>query len=297
MRTIFCLFLMLFFASCHPSKESHQNNTQNPYPVIYGEDGRRDFFEVSDARLLEIASSTAVFIENEHLQADQQAQIFKLRHEPPHPPLCPGEKYAEQPQWGFCSGALVAPDVILTAGHCVENEKECFHTKVVFDYRLRQKGEDIKSFKTDQVFNCKEIIHWILEDQGADFALIKLDRPVTGRKILAFSNTKVTFQDSLLVVGFPLGLPLKFTFDGRVRSQLKEKFFVATVDTFNGNSGSPVFNQQTLEIVGVLSRGERDFEKKNSCFVSKVCQGEDCRGEDVTEISEVRKVWTPETGP
>jgi V8-like Glu-specific endopeptidase len=61
------------------------------------------------------------------------------------------------------------------------------------------------------------------------------------------------------------------------------------LDAFQGNSGSSVFNQKTRQIVGVLVRGEQDYERQNGCYVAKVCGENDCRGEDVMRISEIRK--------
>ena len=295
MRVIFCLVFSTLIWSCSSSdnfssKDSKLNSNLETAAVIYNEDGRKDYFEVSDGSLIELARSTAVFIENEHLQADHQADCYHLKHEPAKLPMCPGEKYISQPQWGFCSGSLVAPDVILTAGHCVANVNECAMTKIVFDYQVHDKDEQFKKFKSEQVFSCKEIIYRTEQAQGADFALIRLDRPALNRTALKFADSAIVFKDQLLIIGYPLGLPLKFAFDGKVRSALNDKFFVGEVDTFTGNSGSPVFNQQTLELVGVLSRGEKDFVHKNSCLVTKVCKGESCRGEDITRISEVQKI-------
>lgn len=294
MRIVFCLILSAMFGSCSLQKQSSKTlEIELSSRVIYGEDGRKDYFEVQEADLLELARSVPVFIQAEHLKANQQTDNYHLQNEPPKLPMCPGEKYATQPQWGFCTGALVGPDLVLTAGHCVTNEKECLHTRLIFDFNLMDREDEIKTIKKQVIFSCVEIIYRKEEISGSDFAIIRIDRQISDRKYLKFSETEVTFQNKLLVAGYPLGLPFKFTFNGQVRSQMNDKYFVATLDTFSGNSGSPVFNQDTLEIVGVLSRGEKDFERKNSCYVAKVCQGEECRGEDVTKISEVKKVWTP----
>ena len=36
-------------------------------------------------------------------------------------------------------------------------------------------------------------------------------------------------------------------------------YFTANLDTYRGNSGSPVFNAITHKVEGVLVRGEQDF--------------------------------------
>jgi hypothetical protein len=61
---------------------------------------------------------------------------------------------------------------------------------------------------------------------------------------------------------------------------------VANLDTYGGNSGSPVFNATNHQVEGILVRGENDFVTNGSCYVSLVCPTTGCRGEDVTRCSE-----------
>ena len=64
-------------------------------------------------------------------------------------------------------------------------------------------------------------------------------------------------------------------------------FFVANLDTYGGNSGSPVFNAASYKVEGILVRGENDFVTNGTCYVSLVCPTTGCRGEDVTRAT----VW------
>ena len=64
-------------------------------------------------------------------------------------------------------------------------------------------------------------------------------------------------------------------------------FFVATTDSYGGNSGSAVLSQETHQIEGVLVRGETDFVIEGNCHVSKVCAEDACRGEDVTKVAAI----------
>ena len=81
-------------------------------------------------------------------------------------------------------------------------------------------------------------------------------------------------------MGHPSGLPLKVTAGATVRSH-KRDFYVANLDSFEGNSGSPVFNEN-YEVAGILVRGEVDFSHLGSCYVSHHCEENRCDGEDVT---------------
>jgi len=61
------------------------------------------------------------------------------------------------------------------------------------------------------------------------------------------------------------------------------------LDTFKGNSGGPVINAKTGLVEGIVVRGEKDKEKdnENKCFRLKRCKDDECRGEDITRISQV----------
>ena len=68
-------------------------------------------------------------------------------------------------------------------------------------------------------------------------------------------------DQSLIVAGYPSGLPLKIDDGGRVRDPRSgtTDFFIANLDTFGGNSGSGVYDAATKQLVGILVRGrERD---------------------------------------
>ena len=64
-------------------------------------------------------------------------------------------------------------------------------------------------------------------------------------------------------------------------------FFVANLDTYGGNSGSPVFASDTNRVEGILVRGETDFEQTPAgCQISLVCPTSGCRGEDITRTTQ-----------
>ena len=68
---------------------------------------------------------------------------------------------------------------------------------------------------------------------------------------------------------------------------IREKaIFTANLDTYGGNSGSPVFNSETHEVEGILVRGDTDFVPLGKCMVSAVCPTNGCIGEDCTRVSE-----------
>jgi V8-like Glu-specific endopeptidase len=130
-----------------------------------------------------------------------------------------------------------------------------------------------------------------MPSDGADFAIVKLDRRVRNHLPLTLrSSGDVVIGNDLTVVGYPEGLPLKLAGGAQVRATGAAGFFTANTDTYGGNSGSAVVNTLTHQVEGVLVWGEKDFEwTQKGCARSYRCKADACRGEDITRISEVIK--------
>jgi len=258
--------------------------------VIYGEDDRLDLYQVTNSRDVQLADSTVALMEATNLtkngeKFDIAAEVFGREFG-----LCEKEPFYNQPSGAFCSGSLVAPDIIITAGHCIKNAGDCASTKFVFNYAVTKEGVYPTSAPADAVVGCKEIIARKQEGAGADFAVIRLDRKITNHKPLAINRANdLKAGDHVGVIGHPSGLPVKVSFgeDTVVRTVDKPGFFMANLDTYGGNSGSAVFNTKTGLVEGILVRGENDFVYDNGCRISNVCKADECRGEDVTKISEL----------
>ena len=256
--------------------------------VIYGADDRLDIYQVTDAKLLKLADSTVgLFQDSDVYVSGDKAKLGTQSYANGYD-LCKEEPFYEQVTGAFCSGSLVAPDIIMTAGHCVKSAEACQETKFVFGFAVKTKGVMPETVPASDVYSCSSIIGREQVGTGADWALIRLDRKVTGHTPLKY-NTKDTIKngDSLVVIGHPAGLPTKIAGGSTVRDASTKGYFVANLDTYGGNSGSAVFNAKTGVIEGILVRGENDYVYKDNCRVSNVCPSTGCRGEDVTKLSSI----------
>jgi hypothetical protein len=256
--------------------------------VIYGSDTRIDLYQTTDPRLKELADSTVALFESGSVSSDGGVAKLTTKNYGERMNLCKEEPFYEQGSGAFCSGSLVAPDVIMTAGHCVPSAEECANIKFVFGFAVKEKGVQPDSVPAAEVYGCKELIGRQQVGDGADWALVRLDRKVAGHAPLKLDLTgKVAKGDEVLVIGHPSGLPTKIAGAAHVRDASNPGFFVANLDTYGGNSGSAVFNSATGLVEGILVRGEQDFVQKGDCQVSNVCPADGCRGEDVTKILNV----------
>jgi hypothetical protein len=256
--------------------------------VIYGQDTRVDLYQVTDPKLLALADSTIALFQASDVTSSGGVSTLSTRPYGESYGLCKEEPFYEQGSGAFCSGSLVAPDVIMTAGHCVPSADECAGIKFVFGFDVKKAGVQPTSVPDGEVYGCKELIGREQNNTGADWALVRLDRKVAGHQPVKLNlGGAIVNGAPVMVIGHPAGLPTKIAGGAHVRDASPNGFFVANLDTYGGNSGSAVFNESTGLVEGVLVRGEQDFVQKGDCQVSNVCPVDGCRGEDVTKIAAV----------
>ncbi|MBF0300176.1 MAG: trypsin-like peptidase domain-containing protein [Oligoflexia bacterium] len=270
--------------------------------VIYGIDNRTDVYASTNAKFKLWAQSTAAQISREKMVSGNAGTYLiktgSLKEEMAANGMnfCSSERFISQPAAANCSGFLVGPDLLVTAGHCVQNLNECKQMLWVFDYKVKDAAHvnDKISVPTSSVYSCKELIGQALNNgDEEDFAFIRLDRAVTGRNPLSFRKSgTIGVNEQVVVIGHPSGLPTKITNGAFVRRSDHPAFFVANSDTYGGNSGSAVFNVRTGEVEGILVRGDQDFEYSSTdgCYVSKKCGEDECRGEDITKITVIKEL-------
>lgn len=298
MKWILTLYL---FASCSPMKSNSPSKLKGLGPeVIYGKDNRKDFYQIEDENWQHLALSTAALTDFRDLQenpAHPQEYLLKTKTYGQRFHLCEDEKFAEQPTVSFCSGFLVGPQTLVTAGHCLRNEFNCETVRFVFGYKMDSAQSGEPAIPKENIFSCSQLIHSETNAlSGRDFAIVRLDREVESFDPLPLrSGGELSVEDELTVIGYPSGLPMKWADQGVLRDNQNPNYVVTNLDTYGGNSGSAVFNSQSRLIEGILVRGETDFvyDQVSRCRRSKVCLPSDCRGEDVVRISLIYDYLTP----
>lgn len=252
--------------------------------AVYGTDDRLDVFQVSDSALLADAASTVALVRPSQMtdNGDGTSTLTgptlgsKLN-------LCPAEPFRDQPSIAFCTGFLVAPDVVATAGHCLD-ASTLADVRFVFGFEVTGAGTRT-TVANNEIYTPVAVLGHSLA--GSDWAVVRLDRPVPDHAPLAVRRTgKVPDAETLHVIGHPSGLPRKIAGNAAVRDNAPSAHFVANLDTYGGNSGSPVFSSGTHVVEGILVRGETDYVAVGGCTQSVVCPDSGCSGEDVTRSTE-----------
>ncbi len=268
-------------------------------PIVYGEDGRTDVYAAKPDLAAIARRSVVALFDSGDLDVSNPSDVkVAPRTLGEAEGLCRGQRFAEQPAAASCSGTLIAEDLVLTAGHCFDDEggatpaTVCRRTKLAFNY-FYEAEDTLARITRDDVFACAELLAYANDDADAatthDYAILRLDRPAVGyAPIRPRPGASPARGQRLIVAGAPSGLPLKIEATGRVLDPraAKPDYFTANTDTFEGNSGSGVFDADTLSLVGILVRGSGDdYVRRGSCnVVNAACRGPDC-SEDVQRLT------------
>ncbi len=230
--------------------------------TIFHSDDRIDIDLIKNEEIKEMGKSIPALVQRKFLKSISDDH-FEVTYRSYQDELgfCEDEKFVKsQGLLANCSAFLVGKDVIGTAAHCIDPglKMGLKDYAVVFDYKADKNGNAPKTILKRNVYYFKEFIknefEWVT---FKDYALIRLTKDVEDRAPLIMSpGTRVEVGTPLFILGFPLGLPLKYQPNGEVLSvDNKSNSFRHQLDTFSVNSGSAVFNATTKEIVGIHVRG------------------------------------------
>jgi hypothetical protein len=255
--------------------------------VIYGTDDRVEVFQLTAGPNLDDADSVvALFDSVDVVDNGNGTSTLQVRNYGTARNLCQGERFRDQPCGANCSGFLVAPTIIATAGHCV-NAGNVTNIRFVFGFRMQNAATPATVIANTEIYSGVSLVGRQEARTGPDWALVRIDRPVTNHRVAEIRRAgKIGNAQALHVIGHPSGLPTKFAGGAAVRDNQPVTFFRANLDTYGGNSGSPVFNSDTHQVEGILVRGENDFVQQGTCRVSLVCPTTGCQGEDCTRTTE-----------
>ncbi len=171
----------------------------------------------------------------------------------------------------FGSGYMIAPNIIVTAGHVVQSIREsgCAVEDVIFILGMDSFGAEETLLKTrkDRIYrlrqeNVQENSQIIL-GEGGDSAWLIVEpyhkeqtgnppgKPALENRIPAPKSLEK--DQPVYALGHGLGVPMKLSFGGNIEHPPKGGWIGCNLDIFPGNSGSPIFHANTHELLGIIS--------------------------------------------
>jgi V8-like Glu-specific endopeptidase len=254
--------------------------------AIYADDNRTETTDELNRSFRPLAKAVAVQISKRKLRKARDKYYFEAETFRQENNLCKGVPFATEKVIGECTGFLIAEDVLVTAGHCLDHNDPCSNSVWSFDFHREKMARGF--IYEDEVYSCQRVIEKMVDSfSKIDYAVIKLDRPVENAVPLKLSTGNVIPLSPLVLIGHPNGLSAKIASQGRVLTGGDDSYtFKADVDAFVINSGSPIVNKATQEVVGMLIRGIQDFtyNRFDQCYELNVCSlpySATCQGETV----------------
>jgi V8-like Glu-specific endopeptidase len=166
---------------------------------------------------------------------------------------------------GGCTAFHLGDGVVATAGHCVAdlaaNPKDvsCHSMDITWGVLA---GESQQSRS-----RCLKVLEYQY-DQEADYALIQVDPIPATAVVLERDPRAMNLTATAMVLGYPKGrsLSLSGACDAIMGRNPDSQIFHHRCDTLPGNSGSPVLDATTLEVIGVHN-GDADNSENYGSYL------------------------------
>lgn len=294
-RTIKVSLLLSFSLwGCTPKTAPSMVDSTKSAAVIYKGDSRQEISTQNPSEAT-VAKAIAVMFSPDKLKnLSPSRYTLKTYRLSEGYPLCPNERFLEQPLLGHCTASLIAPNKVLTAAHCMDSKNSCDEARLIFGWN-KDKAATLEVSESE-IYKCKSILKMEQTLKGIDYSIIELDRPVTGvTPLIVAKNTDALVPGTkLLSLSYPLGLPLKKDMAVVLSNDKARTNFKVEVNTFKGSSGSPLLNAQG-EIVGILSTGMDDIleddiyrvQREGGCINFNTCATGTCFGETFFKVDRI----------
>lgn len=213
-----------------------------------------------------------------------------------NPEICIPFNFGDEARLSGSTGFLIADNIIITVEHALDCSNYT-DKRIIFNFNTSMsKGKGV--IPKSDVYFIKRIIDQRYNPGNSyrDSTIAELDRPRASSSPLIYDNTSnITNGAELYMLGHPLGLPLRLSSNGKVIDDSNKTMIRCDLDSFKGNSGSPVFSKETGNVIGILSTvgGLLEHHQEHDCLILVSCSTPDeldnfnCRLVDVVRISEL----------
>lgn len=220
---------------------------------VIGTDNLTEYAHLQALAPSEMAKATAKQIDLKYVTEFNETSLAHPARQLQN--LCPGERFANQSTLGGCSGFLIAPDVLVTAGHCADYASEgCGNEAWLFNHFQNNPIDGKYQFAKADLYRCTQVLA-SRYDNDSDYAVLRLERAVLGASPFKpdLANTTKP-NDALAVLGYPLGLSFFYAPGGSVL-KIDANLLHTDLDAYDKNSGSAVLNLRTGLVDGIVTNG------------------------------------------
>ncbi|MBX2842130.1 MAG: serine protease [Flammeovirgaceae bacterium] len=283
---------------------------------IYGEDDRKDVFHLErkneagetspgEQKVIENAKAVVIIVHKKYLEKIEGSAFYQIRTTTLNRkieyqykvPLALTEPFREQLRVPCSTGFLITPNTIITAGHALKPKKweprvnlEDYFFVVGFKMKDELLAETL--IHKSQVFKGEKIEELKFTSKK-DWAVVNLEKEVENIKPLKLGNFNPPDEENkankLYILGHPTGLPIKYAPNAEVLKN-GSTYFRANLDAYGGNSGSPVFDEATNQVVGILVRGAVDYIRLGGFMISNPLPNTGVAGEKCQKIDHLKKL-------
>lgn len=200
--------------------------------------------------------------------------------------LCLSEPFSNQVVAGIGTAFIYSNNTMITAKHVFERPLKDY--VVLFGFKIVNITGAVENYyDASNLYYPKSIVSNIDDLDIVQFSVDRnFDRPVLEWE----DSKKIKKEESeIYMLGHPNGLPIKVALNASIEDDSSPLFYYTSLDSFQGNSGSPVFNFFTNKVIGILVSGELDYKFNGNCNYSPVCKVPYCKGEKVIRIEEIIK--------
>lgn len=196
--------------------------------------------------------------------------------------LCEKLPFGNQPVIGVGTTFLVKGNQFMTAKHVIQRNIKDY--VVVFGIDQLDSKITNSLIPKEDIFFPNKIVNNL---NDIDVLTFNVDREINRSPLVYGKSKELKVRHWVYSIGHPSGLPKKIALNASILNNNNFQYFYTSLDTFQGNSGSPVFDFYTNSVIGILVAGETDYIFNGSCYELNTCSYPKCKGEKVIRIEEV----------